>query len=196
MGPLIRRARLISLSLGVIRCRNPVLAGLLKKARLFLGKPEPAIRRAPVWLLAFIALGFAPFGRSEGRASRSPRRHRLHIPCFPASGKASSFRCGSLPNQSQCFDLERKNGGADTELSRLSAAAAWSKPILTTPHMSPEKRIEIHFPCQANSGGGLPPAQQCFGIASFFGESAPRRAEPAQPIAACRRFRRIFPLSS
>ncbi len=48
------------------------------------------------------------------------------------SAKASSFRCGSLPNQSMRFDLERKNGGADTKPSRLSAAAAWSKPILTT----------------------------------------------------------------
>ena len=38
-------------------------------------------------------------------------------------------------------------GGADTEPSRFSAAAAWSKPILTTPQgdfpprMSPENRI-------------------------------------------------------
>ena len=62
--------------------------------------------------------------------------------------KASSFRCGSLPNQSRGFDLERKNGGADTEPSRVRAAAAWSKPILTTPqgvfppHMSPEKRSD------------------------------------------------------
>ena len=66
-------------------------------------------------------------------ARGAPRRDKLHIPCFPASGKASSFHCRSLPNQSMGFDLERKNGGADTEPSRLSAAAAWSKPILTTP---------------------------------------------------------------
>ena len=62
--------------------------------------------------------------------------------------KASSFRCGSLPNQSRGFDLERKNGGADTEPSRFRAAAAWSKPILTTPqgdfppHMSPENQLD------------------------------------------------------
>ena len=68
---------------------------------------------------------------SVGRREGSPRRGKFHIPCFPASGKASSFHCRSLPNQSKCFDLERKNGGADTEPSRLSAAAAWSKPILT-----------------------------------------------------------------
>ena len=79
----------------------------------------------------------SPFGWS----ARGLRRHKLHIPCFPANGKASSFRCGSLPNQSQCFDLERKNGGADAEPSRLSAAASWSKPVLTMPRMSPEKRI-------------------------------------------------------
>ena len=60
------------------------------------------------------------------------RRHKLHIPCFPTSGKASSFRCDSYQNQSVCFDFVRKNGGADTAPSRLSATAAWSKPILTT----------------------------------------------------------------
>ena len=92
---------------------------------------------------ALIAPDYVRFGRREG----SRRRDKLHIPCFPASGKASSFHCRSLPNQSKCFDLERKNGGADTEPSRLSAAAAWSKPVLTTPegafltHMSPENRI-------------------------------------------------------
>ena len=89
-----------------------------------------------------LALHRPSVGRREGTA----RRHKLHIPCFPANGKASSLRCGSLPNQSQCFDLERKNGGADTEPSRLSAAAAWSKPILTMPHMSLKKQISIICP--------------------------------------------------
>ena len=60
------------------------------------------------------------------------RRDKFHIPCFPASGKASSFHCRSFQNQSVCFDFVRKNGGAETEPSRLSAAASWSKPILTT----------------------------------------------------------------
>ena len=58
------------------------------------------------------------------------------------------------PNQSKGFDLERKNGGADTEPPRLSAAAAWSKPVLTTPEgvfptrMSPEKRLDFFAPSE------------------------------------------------
>ena len=44
--------------------------------------------------------------------------------------KARSFHCGSLSNQSNCFDLKRKNRGADMETA--DTAAEWSKPDLTT----------------------------------------------------------------
>jgi len=39
----------------------------------------------------------------------------------------------------------------DAKPSRLSAAAAWSKPILTTPHMSPEKRLIFFAPSEART---------------------------------------------
>ena len=70
----------------------------------------------------------APSRRSLPAAS--PRAPYPLLPC--AARKQAHFAAAPYQNQSMSFGLERKNGGADTEPSRLSAAAAWSKPILTT----------------------------------------------------------------
>ena len=65
---------------------------------------------------------------------RLPRRGKLCIVRFPGE-RESSLTPLPLLTQNKASDLfwERKNGEADMEPARVSAAAKWNAPVLTPP---------------------------------------------------------------
>ena len=116
----------------------------------FFANRKPAVWRAFYLNTRFYRTGLCPVWSKRG-ASDVATSSISHA--SPRAGKHAHSIAAPSQIQSTCFDLERKNGGADTEPPRLSAAAAWSKPVLTMPegvfppHMSPEKRLILFVLC-------------------------------------------------
>ena len=118
MGPLIRRARLISLSLGVNRCRNPVLADLEKKARLFLGQNGACIAGS-IFEYSLLSHRALP-GLVEARGARRARpkeflprqthgKNELDFFCFANSARRCDVGADIIrPRRITLFDCQSR----------------------------------------------------------------------------------------
>lgn len=64
----------------------------------FTKEPRTVVRGSSLFILLSLTCR-APQAWSNARSG--PRRRKLHIPRFSASGKARSFRCSSFPHETR-----------------------------------------------------------------------------------------------